>query len=118
MQRNDRFDLLDWLDEESEDASRTDIEEQAETLRNAVGDANGPGRFIALALVVLGALLMAVVHLPRPADMLRWPGITLVMGRRRLPVGRVCTEFRHTGTVQGRDSARPHLTPATCLSLR
>ena len=80
LQRNDRFDLLDWLAEESDDTSRADIEEQAEALRNAVSDANGPGRLIALALVVLGALLMAVVHLPRPAEMLRWPGITLVMG--------------------------------------
>ena len=80
LQRNDRFDLLDWLAEESDDTNRADIEEQAEALRNAVSDANGPGKFIALALVVFGSLLMAVVHLPRPAEMLRWPGITLVMG--------------------------------------
>ena len=80
LQRNDQFDLLEWLAKESDDTSRADIEEQAEALRNAVSDANGPGRLIALALVVLGALLMAVVHLPRPAEMLRWPGITLVMG--------------------------------------
>lgn len=80
LQRNDRFDLLDWLAEESEDVSRAEIEEQAESLRNTVSDANGPGRFVALAIVVLGAVLIAVVHLPRPAEMLRWPGITLVMG--------------------------------------
>ena len=80
LQRNDRFDLLEWLAEESEDASRADIEEQAESLREVVRTANGPGRLIALAMVVLGCLLMAVVHLPRPAEMLRWPGITLVVG--------------------------------------
>lgn len=80
LQRNDRFDLLDWLAEESDDTSRADIEEQAEVLRNAVSDANGPGKFIALALVVFGSLLMALVHLPRPTEMLRWTGITLVMG--------------------------------------
>ena len=80
LQRNDRFDLLEWLAEESEDATRADIEEQAESLREVVSAANGPGRFIALAMVVLGVLLMAAVHLPRPAEMLRWPGITLVMG--------------------------------------
>ena len=80
LQRNDQFDLLEWLAKESDGTSRADIEEQAEALRNAVSDANGPGRLIALALVVLGALLMAVVHLPRPTEMLRWPGITLVMG--------------------------------------
>lgn len=80
LQRNDRFSLLDWLAEESDDTSRADIEEQAEALRNAVSDANGPGKFIALGLVILGVLLMALVHLPRPSEMLRWPGITLVMG--------------------------------------
>ena len=80
LQRNDQFDLLEWLAKESDDTSRADIEEQAESLREVVTAANGPGRLIALALVVLGTLLMAVVHLPRPAEMLRWPGITLVMG--------------------------------------
>ena len=80
LRRNDEFDLLDWLAEESEDASRADIKEQAESLREVVSAANGQGRLIALAMVVLGCLLMAVVHLPRPAEMLRWPGITLVVG--------------------------------------
>lgn len=80
LQRNDQFDLLEWLAEESDDTSRADIEEQAESLRETVNAANGPGRIIALVVVVLGILLMAAVHLPRPAEMLRWPGITLVMG--------------------------------------
>ena len=80
LQRNDRFDLLDWLAAESEDATRADIEEQAESLREVVRAANGPGRFIALAMIIVGVLLMAAVHFPGPAEMLRWPGITLVMG--------------------------------------
>ena len=80
LQRNDRFDLLEWLAEESEDATRADIEEQAESLRQVVSAANGPGRLIALAMVIVGVLLMAAVHFPRPAEMLRWPGVTLVMG--------------------------------------
>ena len=33
LQRNDQFDLLEWLAEESDDTSRADIEEQAESLR-------------------------------------------------------------------------------------
>ena len=80
LQRNDQFDLLEWLAGESEDTTRADIEEQAESLREVVNTANGPGRFIALTMVVLGCLLMAVVHLPNPANMLRWPGITLSIG--------------------------------------
>lgn len=80
LRRNDEFDLLEWLAQESEDATRADVEEQAVSLREVVSAANGPGRFVALAMVVLGCLLMAVVHLPRPAEMLRWPGITLAAG--------------------------------------
>lgn len=80
LQRNDQFDLLEWLAEESGNTTRADIEEQAESLREVVNTANGLGRFIALAMVILGCLLMAVVHLPSPANMLRWPGITLTIG--------------------------------------
>ena len=80
LQADDRFDLLEWLANQSEDLSRQDIEEQAESLRQALGVANGPGRLVALALAVLGILLLALLHLPRPAAMLRWPGITLAMG--------------------------------------
>ena len=80
LQRNDRFDLLAWLADESEDVSRRDIEEQAESLRNAVSAVNGAGRVIALSVVIAGFLLMALMHPPRPQRMLAWPGITLVMG--------------------------------------
>ncbi len=80
LQRNDRFDVLEWLADESGDLTRADIEEQAESLRAVVSAANGPRRLVALAIVVLGSLLLAAVHLPKPAEMLRWPGVTLVMG--------------------------------------
>ena len=80
LQRNDRFDVLDWIAEESDDLTRNDIEEQAESLRDVVSAANGPGRIISLAMVVLGCLAMALVHLPKPAEMLRWPGVALLMG--------------------------------------
>ena len=80
LQRNDRFDLLDWLADESEDVSRRDIEEQAESLRNWVSAVNGAGRVIALAVVIAGLLLMALMHLPLPQRMLAWPGLTLAIG--------------------------------------
>ena len=80
LQPNDRFDLLDWVADQPTDLSRQNIEAQAESLREALDAVNGPGRSIALALAALGSLLLALVHLPRPAAMLRWPGITLVMG--------------------------------------
>ena len=80
LQRNDRIDLLEKLVENSGDISRTDIDDQAENLRQAVSQANGTGRTIALVMVIVGGLLLAAVHIPRPADVLRWPGITLFTG--------------------------------------
>ena len=41
---------------------------------------NGPVRLIALALAILGSLLLALVHLPRPAAMLRRPGVAPLAG--------------------------------------
>ncbi len=80
VQRNDRLDLLEKLVENSDDLSRMDIDEQAENLRDAVSQANGSGRVIALVMVIVGGVLLAAVHIPRPADVLRWPGITLLSG--------------------------------------
>ncbi len=80
LQRNDRFDVLDWLAEESDDITRQSIEEQAESIRDVVSAANGSGRTVALVMIVVGGLLLAAVHVPRLADMLRWPGVTLLAG--------------------------------------
>ena len=79
LPRNGRFDVLEWIAGESGGLTRGDMAEQAESLRGVVSAANGPGRIIALVMVIVGVLLMAAVHLPRPAAMLRWPGITLAM---------------------------------------
>ena len=51
-----------------------------------------------LVIVVVGVLVMALVHLPKPAAMLRWPGITLMMG------GGVCliAGFVLNSTIPGR----------------
>ena len=80
LHRSEQFDILQWLADESEDISRRDMNEQAESLRNVAGAVNGTGRVVALAVVLAGLLLMALMHLPRPARMLGWPGITLVVG--------------------------------------
>ena len=75
-----RIDLLEWLTRQPGGPSRAGIERQAGSLCEALRVANGPGRNIAIVTVVLGSLLMALVHLPKPAAMLRWPGITLLAG--------------------------------------
>ena len=80
LSKGDRLDLLEKLAENSDDFTRDDIRQQAESLRDTVSTANGTGRIIALLMVIIGSILLAVVYIPRPADMLRWPGITLFMG--------------------------------------
>ena len=80
LMRGDRLDLLQQLADNSDDVTREDIDQQAEALRDAMRTANGPGRIVALLMVVVGSILLALVYIPRPADMLRWPGLTLLLG--------------------------------------
>ena len=75
-----RIDLLEWLADRPGGPGRAGMERQAGSLRETLRTANGPGRTIAVVAVVLGGLLMALVHLPRPAAMLSWPGVTLLAG--------------------------------------
>ena len=75
-----RIDLLGWLTSQPGGPGREDIEQQAGSLREALSAVNGPMKRAALVMVVLGILLMALVHLPNPSAMLRWPGITLLVG--------------------------------------
>ncbi len=80
LQTNDRLDLLEKLSESSDDLSREDIDESAELLRDAVGDASGTGGMVALLVVIAGSLLLAALHIPNPKNMLRWPGLSLLLG--------------------------------------
>ena len=80
LKRGDRLDLLQQLADNSDDITREDIHQGAEDLRDAMRTANGTGRIVALLMVIFGSILLAAVYLPRPADMLRWPGLTLLLG--------------------------------------
>ena len=80
LSRGDRLDLLQELAEISDEFSKDDVQDQAESLKEGMGAATGPARIIALLMVIVGALILAAVHFPKPADMLRWPGITLLLG--------------------------------------
>ena len=80
LMRGDRLDLLQQLADNSDDVTREDIDQQAEAIRDAMRTANGPGRIVALLMVVVGSILLALVYIPRAADMLRWPGLTLLLG--------------------------------------
>ena len=80
LKPGDRLDLIERIIEESEDLTREQVDEGAEELRDVLGFSNGVGRVLALAFVVVGALLLALLHLPDPAQVLRWPGMSLALG--------------------------------------
>ena len=80
LKPGDRLDLIEKIVEESEDFTREELDEQAEGLRDGLAISNGTGRVIALLLIVVGGLLLAAVHLPDPAQVLRWPGVSLTLG--------------------------------------
>ena len=71
---------LEWLTSQPGGPTREEIDAWAKSLREVLGTANGPVRNAALVAVVICSLLLALVHLPRPAAMLRWPGVTLLVG--------------------------------------
>ena len=98
LERGDRFDVLEWIAEESGGLTKGEMEEQAESLRGVVSAANGAGSIVSIVIVAVGVLVMALVHLPKPAAMLRWPGITLMMA------GAVCliAGFVLNSTIPGR----------------
>ncbi len=80
LQENDRLDLLQNLADSDDDLSREDIDELADYLRIIVVTVNGPVKLTALLLVIVGCVLLAAVHFPRPRAMLLWPGLSLVFG--------------------------------------
>ena len=80
LQMNDRLDLLEKLAESSDDLTREDIDESADLLRDALSALSGTGGMVALLAVIAGSLLLAAVHIPNPTGMLRWPGLTLLLG--------------------------------------
>lgn len=75
------FTIKDFTAEDlaNEDLTMEDIEDRAGALRELVSAARGPGKYIALLLAAVGSLLLAAVHLPRPAAMLGWPGAALAV---------------------------------------
>ena len=77
---NGRLDLLEKLAESSDDLTREDIDEQAEFLRDAQSAVSGTWRVVALLVVIAGSLLLAAIHFPNPTGMLRWPGLSLLLG--------------------------------------
>ena len=80
LKPGDQLDLIEKLIEESDDFTREELDLQMEDLRDGLSFSNGLGRVISLVLIVVGGALLALVHLPNPAQVLRWPGVSLSLG--------------------------------------
>ena len=76
---NDRLDLIQKAAEEFSDITEDDIQTNAESIRELLALSNGPARTAALIMLIGGAALLALIHLPNPAHALRWPGISLAL---------------------------------------
>ncbi|MDA1128688.1 MAG: hypothetical protein O2913_08320 [Chloroflexi bacterium] len=78
LDAGDRLDLIrqlaDWDDTTSEADIRSDLDEG----RRWVSRAENFGELTTLLMVIGGSILMGLVFYPRLANMLRWPGITLL----------------------------------------
>ncbi len=78
LEPDDRLDLVCKIAEE-EGVSETEIRQGAADIRSWLTGSQGLGRTAALVIVVAGALIIGLMHLPRLGGVLRWPGITLLL---------------------------------------
>lgn len=78
LSEGDRLDLLhqiaEWNPNTSEAQIRADLDEGREWLSRA----RNFGELTTLIMVIGGAILMGLVHFPNLANMLRWPGMSLL----------------------------------------
>ena len=77
---NDELDLLALIAWQSEGTTKQDILDDAELLRELVYWSNGPGKTIALIMVLVSLILLVLLHRNDVPSILRWVGITLFVG--------------------------------------
>ena len=77
---NDRLDLIQRIAEESADFTEEDLQNGAAGMRELLALSNGLGRVVALIAILGGLALLALLHLPKLGQALRWPGVTLLAG--------------------------------------
>jgi len=77
LDEQDRLDLVAVAAEQN-GQTKEEFLDDLEPLRDIIGRTEG-GRWLALLMLVGGAVLMAFIHLPRLSSALRWPGLTLFL---------------------------------------
>ena len=78
LEPDDRLDLVRKIAED-EGVSETEIRQGAADIRGWLISSQALGQTDALVIVVAGALIIGLMHLPRLGSVLRWPGITLLL---------------------------------------
>lgn len=74
-------DRLDLVYELAKDGHSTEEEVRAELdeFRGPVSATSGIGQPVALAIIIVGSVIVGLLHLPNWAGVVRWPGITLLL---------------------------------------
>jgi hypothetical protein len=75
----DRLDLIHRMAAWNGELTETQIRQNVGDARNWVSLARKFGKPIALAMLIAGALLMALLYFPSLKNALRWPGLTLLL---------------------------------------
>jgi hypothetical protein len=75
----DRLDLIHQIAEWDDNTTEADIRRDLNDARGWVSRARNFGGLATWLMVIGGAVLMGLVHLPRLAGMLRWPGVALLL---------------------------------------
>ena len=78
LEPDDRLDLVCKI-AEKEGVSETEIRQGAADIRSWLTGFQSLGQTAALVIVAAGTIIIGLMHLPRLASVLRWPGITLLL---------------------------------------
>ena len=74
-----RLDLIERIADWNADLTEEEIRADLSQAKDVIHRSDTLGRTLALVLFVGGSVLMGLVYLPRLANMIRWPGLTLLL---------------------------------------
>ena len=77
LDSNDRLDLIQRLAAWNDDFTEADIRSDIDKTRDWIVRGRTSGRSVALLLLIGGAVLLGLIHLPSLKNVLRWPGVSL-----------------------------------------
>lgn len=74
-----RLDLISLIARENNEVTEESLRAEVANFRDSVNRIRTSGTTVGLAVVIGGAILMGLIHLPSLGNALRWPGLTLLL---------------------------------------